>query len=791
MDRLRQLIREAHRRSLWQVLSVYLVASWVALQVVEIITESAGLPDWAQPFALMLLIIGLPIVLATAVVQEGVSGAPRESVPGAAGVEDSLEEATPQAAAEVGEEASAGVRHRLFTWRNAIAGGVAAFALLGILVAGYFVLWSTGIGPVGSLAAQGVFTEGDAVVLAQFENTSDDESLGEMVTEALRVDLSGSSIMTLVEPSRIQDALGRMGRRPDETLDADLAQEVAIRDGFKAVISGTVGSAGTGYLFVATMQGAESGQVLATFRESAKSPDDVIDAIDKLSQDIREKAGESLRAIKAEEPLENVTTSSLEALRKYAEAERLSDQGQYARAITALEEAIELDPTFAMAYRKLAVDLNNYGGSLAHQVEAATRAYELRDRLTERERYLAIAYYHNLATADIDAEIRAYETVLSKHPDDQAALNNIALVLVRRTRLEEALVYLERALNGPGASAPASTNYPVYLAMAGRPEEAEVAMQRHEERYPGRALWKAFMGFNLAAFRPDAQAALRAGEYLRTLPEAQGAWRAASLTAEVVGRVQMGHVDEAREALDEGLRDLKALGIWDWVQNMEGERVLIEVMTDSGHDEGMGSSIRQNLDMAFDSLPPEARRYPGAVFTMAVLGDEEGVESFLQRWRDDDIPSSTSPLFDETRQYAEAVLLSRTDPEGALDALNEQARFFGCPGCAIWERGVLAQETGRQREAVDHFTQALTTATENYVADPIMRVLAHERLGQSYEALGDSAKAAEHYGTFAEFWADADPELQPRVQAARSKAAALSGESNGQSPAPDQDKEGS
>ena len=78
MDRIRQLIHEAHRRSLWQVLSVYMVAAWVALQVVEIITESAGLPDWAQPFALILLVIGLPVVLATAVVQEGRPGKPNQ-----------------------------------------------------------------------------------------------------------------------------------------------------------------------------------------------------------------------------------------------------------------------------------------------------------------------------------------------------------------------------------------------------------------------------------------------------------------------------------------------------------------------------------------------------------------------------------------------------------------------------------------------------------------------------------------------------------------------------------------
>jgi tetratricopeptide (TPR) repeat protein len=518
MHRFRQLIGEIHRRSIWQVLSVYLVGSWVALQVVESISESAGLPDWAQPFALILLVIGLPIVMATAVVQEGVSGRlPEEGDTGAPSASPGAESGpTPAPARDPGGPSvppSAEVQglRRLLTWRRAITGGMAAFALLGVTVAAYFVMWSTGIGPVGSLAAQGVFREGDAVVLAQFENTSDDESLGDMVTEALRVDLAGSSIMTLVEPNRVRDALRRMGRSPEEVLDAELAREVAIRDGFEAVIEGTVGSAGSGYILVASVTAAESGSVLATFRETAQGPDEVIEAIDKLSQNIREKAGESLRVIKAEEPLEDVTTPSLEALRKYAESDRLAERAEYARAIAVLKEALELDPAFAMAYRKLAVLLQNSGGGLADQVEATTRAYELRDRLTERERYLAEAYYHNLVTLDPDAEIRAYESVLERYPDDQAALNNIALALVDRTRVDEALQALERAVNGPGASAPAFTNYPGYLAMAGRHEEAETALARLEARYPGRSIWVGWNHFSLAAFRGDAPEPTRPG----------------------------------------------------------------------------------------------------------------------------------------------------------------------------------------------------------------------------------------------------------------------------------------
>src|SRR5690606_28860924 len=110
------------------------------------------------------------------------------------------------------------IHHRLLTWRNAILGGVAAFALLGLAVTGYFVMRVTGIGPVASLAAQGIIEEGEAIIIADFENTSSDPSLGDVVTEALRVDLAGSPALTPLAPARIQEALRLMQRAPNERL---------------------------------------------------------------------------------------------------------------------------------------------------------------------------------------------------------------------------------------------------------------------------------------------------------------------------------------------------------------------------------------------------------------------------------------------------------------------------------------------------------------------------------------------------------------------------------------------
>ena len=170
------------------------------------------------------------------------------------------------------------------------------------------------------------------------------------------------------------------------SLTPDLAREVAVRDGIKAVLEGDVGAAGTGFILSATLRAAETGETLASFRRTAETPEEVIGAIDKLSQDIRQKTGESLRSIKQGAPLEEVTTTSLEALRKFTEAEVSFDAGDEAEALALLEDAIALDSAFAMAHRKIAITLYNLGMNREREVEALSAAYRHRHRLTERDR---------------------------------------------------------------------------------------------------------------------------------------------------------------------------------------------------------------------------------------------------------------------------------------------------------------------------------------------------------------------------------------------------------------------
>src|SRR5213078_400431 len=335
-------------------------ASVAVLGVVYFLMNQLGLPGWVMPGAIGLLVAGLPIMVVTGLIER------RRALARTTG-----HMTTPPA----------GGLHGWLTWRKAVAGGVAAFAALGLGAAGYSAMRLLGIGPVGTLVASGVLEKRDRLVLADFENRTTDSTLGPSLTEALRVDLAQSPVVRLLDGAAVGKALGRMGRPPSAPLDLALARELAQREGAKAVVRGHVDPLGRGYVVSAELVGASDGAALVAVRENAQDDGAIIAAVDRLSHRLRERIGESLRTIRASEPLEQVTTRSLEALRKYSQGVRASDAADVARAGTLLEEAIALDTTFAMAYRKLAVVLSNSGGATSRINAAAAQAFRHRDRL--------------------------------------------------------------------------------------------------------------------------------------------------------------------------------------------------------------------------------------------------------------------------------------------------------------------------------------------------------------------------------------------------------------------------
>ncbi len=480
MYRVRKLIREIHRRSVWQVLGVYLTMSWLVFSLVRLLTNLAGLPDWTPTMALALLLIGLPIVTATAFIQSGVPGLtadPHEEIH-----PDDVVGKTP-AEVLVVPQAHPMYASGVFTWRNSILGGVAAAALLAASVVTYLTMWALGLGPVGSLLAQGVLDEGDGVLMSDFGNRTDDVALGVAVTDAFRVDFSESRVLTLIEAATISEGLQRMGRDPGASLTPAVALALAEQEGIKATLEGEIYRERDGYVLIARLVLVSNRMLLTQFTERADGEDTLLAAIDRLSARLRERVGESLRSIRASGPLEALTTSSLEALKQYAEAVRAESDGDGIRALALLAEAITLDPAFAMAHRERGVLLRKRSAPPNEVRAAVDLAYEHRAHLTERTRLLAEASYHATVILDGPAEERAYRQVLETYPDDATALNNLSMILGDRGEFAEAAAMLERALSTPNQTRVLYLNLIEVLLEQGLADSAQIVRQAVEQRY--------------------------------------------------------------------------------------------------------------------------------------------------------------------------------------------------------------------------------------------------------------------------------------------------------------------
>jgi len=781
VDGVKQLIHEVHRRSLWQVLGIFLAASWVVLQVVEVLTETAGLPDWTPTMALVLLLLGLPICMATAFVQEGMPGhshagdadrardAPRGTDGG------TLDGSAGDAPSRPDTGGPAG-RRALLTWRNAVLGGIGAFALLGFSLVAYFVMWTTGVGPVGSLVAQGLIDERDPVLLAEFDNRTSDATLGAIVTDALRVDLLESQVVTLVDDGLVRETLQRMGRDGSAVVTGEVAREVAVREGIKAVIEGDVSSVGSGYLLAVEIVAPATGASLAAFRETAESDAELLPAIDRLSQKLRERAGESLRDIRAGEPLEAVTTSSLEALRMYVQAEAVFDEGDRQGAIDLLEDAVARDSTFAMAWRKLAVVYSNIGGDLDAVRRASSAAYRHRDRLTERERYLAEAYYHDQVTLDLEARADAYRRVLEIQPDDATALNNLAIHYGDRGDTERARDLYVRAIEGPGRTRNTFNNLGVTLYNLGDAEGAIATLERGFELYPldgdmrareVRLLW--------GIGRHDE--AIEAGrEVIAAFPD-EALTHLIVLNDMAGAEASRGRLEAARGYHEERRALAATIGRPGTVFFSEVALANLDVAT--GED---SVTVVRRLDRRFEEIfanVPDANRPYGQMAGLwgSLGGDVDQARSWADRALGAFPPEAVgSSFYDELLLIIEGYLaVPSGDYEVALANMREVVRRQNnCDDCYLELFADAYEGLGQPDSAAVYVERFLEVGDFDFVDDREGQTPERlEQLARLYEELGRTDDAAATWTRFADRWADADPVLQPRVDAARANATRL------------------
>jgi tetratricopeptide (TPR) repeat protein len=744
-------------RSVWQVLAVYLGVSWVALQVVDLLKENMGLPDWVFPFALVLLVIGLPIILATAMLQgrpDAATKSATEAVGPAATVPD-----TPAGEDDLSPR-------RLFTWRNALVGGGLAFVLLAAVTTGFMFMRNRGIGPVGSLVAKGLIDERSPIILADF--VAADPGLSRAATEAFRVDLSQTRIVKVAERASLAPALERMQADPSQPLTEDVAREVAVREGMPAVISGEITEAGGSYVLTARVVSASDGLELASHRETARDGSEIIPAIDRLSGKIREKIGESFTSLRSDAPLEAVTTTSLEALELYSEAlEAVDHRGDAEAAIRLLEEALELDPEFASAWRKLGMELRNARRERARSTFAVTRAYELKERLTPRERYLAEAAYYLDVRFDEARAMTAYERMLDLDPNDDWALNNLGIIYGDLGDQERALELYRRSVTVDSSSITLG-NIMFTLIRMGRFDEAMESIEAGHRLFPrDRRFYIGEMdvAMNLEDYEGGVGVARKMQDALPS-----------DLPAQAVSRFHLGEnawlqgrLVEAAAFEAEGRGYLRQMGL------PGGDYPLGEFWTtlEVRHDT---ASARALLDGMLADHPlqdieePLDRPYFGFATGYAALGDGVKAQAMMDAFREA-VPDAPEDRWLDDQARVDGILaLHAGRHDESIEHFVELRRLEpGCNTCGFHEIALAHDLASRADSAITWYRRDLETPRLDAPARPLL----FERLAQLYDEMGDLENAALYYARFVELWADADAELQPRVEAARERLAGI------------------
>ena len=328
------------------------------------------------------------------------------------------------------------------SWTLAAGGGGALAVAIAVGVA----MFSGGGGPKSAVA----FAAPQTIIVADVENRTADSTLGDLLSEALRTELQESKVVTVMTPSATESALQRMQRPPLSRVPAALAREIAVREGVPVVVEGRIQKVGNTYLVRAALVSPSDGGEQSAVQETAANDDGLIAAMGRLARRMREKLGESGPVLTALPPMERVTTTSLAALRKYTEALRLGEGADGdmnpRREIALLEEAVKLDSTFAMAWRRLGVRLKRVDGEYSNERivrgnSAITRAYELRDRLSPVERGLAEAAYFTDVDNNPERATTAYLAILNEQPANRIALNNLANISLANGMFERVREY--------------------------------------------------------------------------------------------------------------------------------------------------------------------------------------------------------------------------------------------------------------------------------------------------------------------------------------------------------------
>jgi eukaryotic-like serine/threonine-protein kinase len=595
-------------------------------------------------------------------------------------------------------------------------------------------------------------TDKDTILLADFANTTGDAVFDGTLKQALAVQLGQSPFLNVYSDERVREALRFMGRAPDERITKDIAREICQRQGLKALLAGSVSSLGSHYVITLEAINAQSGESIAREQVEADSKEQVLSSLGKAALQMREKLGESLSSIsKHTVPIDQATTSSLEALKAYTMGNEARAQGRNEEEVRFYKRAIELDPNFAMAYARMAV----FHGNREQMEEAqpyAQKAFELRDRVSERERLYISEKYYNYVLGDVDKAMEVLQTWTRLYPNDFTPHNNLALRYREQGRYEEALKEALEAVRLSPNSTTARDNLIGTFTSLGRFDEAGEALEQLRKLYPdGFAVH--FSDYELAFIRGDRAVMERESQWARGKPV-----EADFITLEASAAAALGQLKKAEELRKRSFEAFKSQN-----RNDNAAQTLIGMAFRQAAF-GKCPEATANAARALE-LHKGRMTINGASGLYADCGDANRALALLAEslklYPNDTV---TAAMFAPVVRAQ--IERSRGNSEQALQLLESVRRYdLGLIVGAYnnYLRGSTYLDLKRGQEAAAEFQKIIDHRGVNPMSE--LRPLAHIGLGRAAAISGDIAKSRTSYQNFFALWKDADADLPILIQA--------------------------
>jgi tetratricopeptide (TPR) repeat protein len=611
-------------------------------------------------------------------------------------------------------------------------------------------------------------TQTDTIVLADFANKTGDPIFEETLGQGLAAQLQQSPFLSLVSEQRVQQTLRLMGLPPDSKLVPAIASDLCQRAGSKAYLSGSISSIGKEYVIGVSAVNCRTGDYLASEQVAANGKENVLKVLGEVSTRLRKKLGESLKTVQTlDTPIEQATTPSLEALQTYSLGRKMiQGKADYTAAVPLLERSIELDQNFAMAYATLGTAYHNLGEKVL-SAENTRKAYDLRNHVSEWEKFYIESHYHHFVTGDLEKAREVYDLWSQIYPRERVPPTNLGVIYQTLGQYEKSLAEFREAVRlAPSDSLTLDDLVLGYIHL-NRFDEARSA----SDEALARNLDSADLRFNLyqlAFLKNDLPGMAKQISW----SSGRSGQENIMLSLQAGTAAYFGRMSEARELSRQASISARRAGEKEMAAGCEATAALWEALY------GNAVEARQHMSGTLAQSDGRDAQYAAAL-TLALIGDSARAQA-LAGDLEKRFPQDTVIRFNYLPTLrAQSALHVPDGAAKAVEILDVTSPFeLGVSGSStfwtnlypVYVRGEAFLASRQGTRAAVEFQRILDW--RGVVVNEPIGALAHLGLARSYALAGDASKSRAAYSEFFALWKDADPNI-PVLKAAKAEYAKL------------------